>query len=221
MSGQSRSLLDHELDELQHDLLSIGDLVTAAVDRAMTALQRNDPALAREVIEGDRQINTLRYRIEEECLALIATQQPAASDLRRVLAGINMAGDLERMGDHAAGIAKTVLRMQDEPRVEPSAGLLRMADICRVMLQQSLESFRSANVELAQQVAALDDELDRLYNSVLNELLGLMLEHPRHITAATYLLWCAHNLERLGDRTTNIIERVIFMRTGSMKELNV
>lgn len=221
MSGQPRSLLDHELNELQLDLLTVGDLVTTAIDRAMTALQRNDAALARDVIDGDRQINTLRYRIEEECLALIATQQPAASDLRRVLGGINMAGDLERMGDHAAGIAKTVLRLQDGPALEPPAGLFRMAEICRRMLQQSLESYRTSNIELAQRVAALDDELDQLYNSVLNELLGLMLEHPQQITHATYLLWCAHNLERLGDRATNIIERVIFTRTGSMKELNI
>jgi phosphate transport system protein len=124
------------------------------------------------------------------------------------------------MGDHAAGIAKTVLRLQDEPPLDPPAGLFRMAEVCRGMLQQGLESYRTWNVELAQQVAAFDDELDRLYNAVLNELLGLMLERPQHITHATYLLWCAHNLERMGDRTTNLIERVIFMQTGSMKELN-
>ncbi len=222
MSSQSRrSMLDQELGELQHDLLSVGELVGTALDRALAALQGRDTALAQQVVDGDQQINTLRYRIEEECLTLIATQQPAASDLRRVLAGINIAGDLERMGDHAAGIAKTVLRMQEEPRAEIPGGMARMADVCRAMLQQCLESYRTSNVEVAPRVAALDDELDGLYNAVLDDVLAYMLEHPKLVTASTYLLWCAHNLERFGDRATNIIERVIFMMTGSMKELNI
>ena len=221
MGSVSRRTLDHELAELRNDLLDMGGLVLAALDSAVDALKRRDAEQAKAVVDGDRKINSLRFRIEEECLMLIATQQPTASDLRRVLAGINMAGDLERMGEHTAGIAKTVLRMREEPEMELPSGLPNMVGVGREMLQQSLQAYRDADPELARLVADRDDELDHLYNATLDVLLAYMVEHPRQITATTYLLWAAHNLERLGDRATNIAERVIFMTTGSMKELNV
>ncbi len=221
MSIPARRSLDRALDQLKNDLLMMGGLVAQALQRALECLQSGDPALAQQIVDGDREINRVRFRIEEECLTLIATQQPAASDLRFVMSGINIAGDLERMGDHAAGIGKTVVRMHDEPHVDPIPAFLRMGAVCQSMLQASLEAFRAESVELARGLADQDDEVDRLYNDVLNEMIALMVKYPDDVATATHMLWCAHNLERFGDRATNIGERVIFMTTGSMKELNV
>jgi phosphate transport system protein len=220
MAGAGRHTLDRELAGLQADLLKLGELVVAALERALSCLESGDHALARQVVDDDRRVNALRFHIEEECLALIATQQPTASDLRRVLTGINLAGDLERMGDYAAGIAKTVLRIPPGEHVAPHPGLLDMGRLCRAMLRASLDAFANADTELARQVAAEDDALDAVYEGVRGELLAYMVEHPERVTTATYALWCAHNLERLGDRATNIGERVIFMLTGTMQELN-
>jgi phosphate transport system protein len=220
MSTSSRRTLDRELDEIHQDLLKLGELVVSAIERAIGCLQTGNADLARQVVDEDRRVNALRFHVEEECLATIATQQPTATDLRRVLTGITLAGDLERMGDYAAGIAKTVLRMPGAHAGQPQDEILQMAAVCTAMVRQSLLAIEHEDPELARQVAERDDEVDRLYNHARANLLAYMLENPEQITWATYLLWCAHNLERLGDRATNIGERVIFMTTGTMKELN-
>lgn len=221
MATSLRSIFDRELTQIRDDLLRMGSLVDAAIDRALTALKDSDAALARQVIDDDAAINQLRFKIEENCLATIATQQPTASDLRTVVAAMNIVNDMERIGDHATGIAKTVLRLGDQPLLKPLVDLPRMAQMTREMLKRSLDAFLAHDPDTARTIAEQDDEIDHLYRAVFDELLALMARDPGTISRGTYLLWCGHNLERIGDRVTNIAERVIFMTTGTMQELNI
>lgn len=215
-----RSALDREVSEINDDLLRLQKLVDQAIVRSVDSLTRRDQATAQQVIDGDIQINDLRYKIEEDCLALIATQQPAASDLRSIIAAMHMVVEMERMGDHATGIAKTVIRMGDEPLLKPLVDIPRMAELAREMLRQSLAAYNERDAGKARAVAELDDEMDGLYKAVFSELVEIMSRTPNSAARATYLLWCAHNLERIGDRVTNIAERVVFVTTGDLKELN-
>lgn len=217
----SRPVFDRELNEVRDNLLRMGGLVDMAIDRSMEALSNRDVSLARQIVADDQVINELRFKVEEECLALIATQQPAAGDLRTIIAAINIVNDLERMADHATGIAKTVIRMGDEPLLKPLADIPRMAELARAMLKRSLDAYLAHDADAARAVAAQDDDIDHTYRAVFDELLAIMARDPATIPRGTYLLWCGHNLERIGDRVTNIAERVIFMTTGTMKELNV
>jgi len=220
MTGQPRVTLERELQSVQDNLLRIGGLVDQAIERAMRSLERRDGRLAQEIVAGDAEVNALRFRIEEDCLTLIATQQPAAGDLRIVMATFSIVSDLERMADHAAGIARTVLRMGDEPLLKPLIDMPRMAEVCRQMLRESLQAFVDRDVEAAGRIARQDDVIDGLYQQVFRELLSFMVEDPRTTSRALYLLFSAHNLERIGDRITNIVERIIFMSSGEMRELN-
>jgi phosphate transport system protein len=215
-----RSTLDREFSAIRDNILRMGSLVDTAIDRSVQALKMQDVALSTQVVADDQVINDLRFTIEEECLALIATQQPVASDLRAVIAAMNIVNDMERMGDHATGIAKTVIRMGGEPLLKPLVDIPRMADLAREMLKKSLDALLARDAEAARRVAQQDDEIDHLYNQIFRELLSFMIEDPATTARGTYLLWAAHNLERIGDRATNIAERVIFMTTGTMKELN-
>ncbi len=215
-----RATLDRDLQKLQDDLLRLGSRVDTAIQRALDSLARRDADLAQEIITADAEINALRFKLEEACLAVLATQQPAASDLRGIVAAMILATELERMGDYCAGIARTVLRMGDEPLLKPLVDIPRMAQECRVMLREALDAYVARDPEAARRVAARDDTVDNLYNQVFRELLTFMLEDPRTTTRALYLLFTAHNLERIGDRVVNIAERVIFMASGELKELS-
>jgi phosphate transport system protein len=217
---QTRSTLDRELQGVQDNVLRMGSLVESSITRALEALARRDTDLANHVIADDVQINQLRFETEEECLKVIATQQPAARDLRTIMAAMNIVIDLERMGDHAAGIAKIVLRTAHEPLLKPLIDMPRMAHICQEMIRGVLDAYMQHDPTLARAVASRDDQVDQLYNQIFRELLTFMLEDPRTTTRALYLLWSAHNLERIGDRVTNIAERVVFMTSGELEELN-
>ncbi|MGQ0603029.1 MAG: phosphate signaling complex protein PhoU, partial [Anaerolineales bacterium] len=189
--------------------------------RAMQALITQDSDLAQQVINDDAVVNELRFKIEEECLRLIATQQPAAGDLRTAMALVSIVTDIERMGDHATGIAKTVIRVGKAAPAKPLVDLLPMADAARKMFRDSLDAFIARDAEAARRIAAEDDVVDAMYKQVFDELIALMARDSANVAPGTYLLWCGHNLERLGDRVTNIAERIIFMTTGTLKELNV
>ena len=221
MTTHIRATLDRDLRRVQDDLLQLGGLIDTAISRALQALADRNADLARQIVADDERVNALRFQIEEECFTLIATQQPAARDLRAAVAAMNIVSDLERMADHAAGIAEIVLRMGDEPLLKPLIDMPRMAEECHAMLRQALDAYVKHDVELARAVAARDDVIDGLYNQIFRELLSFMLEDPRTTTRALYLLFSAHNFERIGDHITNIAERVIFMTSGEMKELNV
>jgi len=217
---QTRATLDRDLNAVQDDLLRMGGLLDAAIAKSLEALAKRDQDLARQIIADDAHVNALRFHIEEACLALIATQQPAARDLRAVLAAMIIVSELERMGDYAAGIAKTVLRMGDAPLLKPLIDMPRMADECRAMLRRALDAYVAHDAGMARAVAARDDVIDNLYNQIFRELLSFIVEDPHTTTRALYLLFAAHNLERIGDRAVNISERVIFMTSGKLKELN-
>jgi phosphate transport system protein len=221
MSSSLRATFDKEYAAIIEDILKLGSLIDQAIAQALDSLQRRDQTLAQQIIDEDEEINLLRFKIEEACLTLIATQQPAARDLRGVVASMNIVVDMERLGDHAAGIAKTVIRMGDEPLLKPLIDIPRMAQTAREMLRMSLDAFIERDAEAAKAVVPIDDEMDHLYRAIFDELVEIMSHKPEGVERATYLLWCAHNLERIGDRVTNIAERVIFMTTGDMQELNV
>jgi phosphate transport system protein len=219
-SARTRATLDRELRAIDDDLLRMGDMVDSAIDRSLKSLAGRDKVLAQQVVDDDVKVNQLRFDIEESCLGLIATQQPAAGDLRAVVAAMSVVVDLERMADHAAGIGRTVLRMGDEPLLKPLIDMPRMAERCREMLHDSLRAFLARDAEEALAIARRDEEIDGLYNQIFRELLTFMIEDPHTTTRALYLLFSAHNLERIGDRITNIAERVVFMSSGVMRELN-
>lgn len=220
MASQIRSHLDRELRDIQDDLLRLGSMLNTTISRALQSLASRDFALARQIVADDAEINALRFHIEEQCVHVIATQQPAASDLRATVAAMNIVGDLERMADHAAGIAKVVIKMGDEPLLKPLIDIPRMADECRNMTTRALDAYVARDTETARAVAARDDIIDELYQQIFRELLSYMLEDPHTVSRALYLLFAAHNLERIGDRAVNIAERVIFLASGEMKELN-
>jgi len=216
----TRAHFDQELNALQDNLLRMGGMLDTAIALGMKALAERDLDLARRVVADDAKINDLRFYIEEQCIRLIATQQPLATDLRFIVAAMNVISDMERMADHAAGIAKTVLKMGNQPLLKPLIDLPRMADECREMLRAALDSYVARDVEAARGVAARDDVIDDLYHQIFRELVSFIVEDPHTTTRALYLLFAAHNLERIGDRVVNITERVIFITSGEMKELS-
>ncbi|MDH4138236.1 MAG: phosphate signaling complex protein PhoU [Anaerolineae bacterium] len=215
-----RETFEEQLRELQDDLLAMGDLVDRAIERSIRALADHDVKLAQGIIADDALINQAQREIEEKCLVLIATQQPMASDLRVIASVSSIATELERMGDHAEGIGKITLMLADQPLLKPLIDIPRMAERARSMLCQQLEAFMHRDVEKAKSLATGDEEVDALYDQIYRELLVFMMSDPRTISRATHLLWVAHNLERIADRTTNIGERVVFLVTGEVEELN-
>jgi phosphate transport system protein len=215
-----RAKLDKDLEHLRDDILRMGGMVDNAIDRAMRALVEQDSVLAKEVIDGDEAVNQIRFEIEEHCLGLIATQQPAAGDLRAIVAAMNIVSDLERMGDHAAGIGKSVLRGEDDPKLEVPPDIIKMARRVRKMLQMAFDAYRNQDLEMAQKVAELDDEIDQQYRKLFQDLLQKMAEKPIKSGAGIRLQFASHNLERIADRATNLVERVIFQHSGEMQELN-
>ncbi len=214
----SRESFDQYLNELQDEVMVLGSMVEKAIARSMKALRERDLALAAEVIDGDTRTDRKRLDIEERCIELIVTQQPVAGDLRIIIAVLNIIVDLERIGDHAAGIANITLMIGDEPPLKPLVDLPRMAEKTCDMLRRSLNAFINRDAEAAVKISDEDDEVDELYDQVYRELITFMLEDPRTITRATRLIWVAHNLERSADRVTNICERTVFTITGRMGE---
>ena len=216
----SRAALDRELRELHDRLLQMGEQVDRAVGEAMQALRHADRDTALSLIAEDAELNAQRFRIEQSALETIATQQPTARDLRAVMAAMSLVIDLERMGDHASGIAKSLLRLEpDEPGELPQE-LERMAEVVQAMLRLVLQAYDQQDPDLAYQAAQQDDWVDAQYQELLRELLNRMVSQPTSSNAMLALLFVGHNLERIADRVTNISERVIFMVSGSMHELN-
>ena len=196
-------------------------MVETAIERGIEALKTRNVNLAHQIIEDDLKINRKRYEAEDKCLELIATQQPLASDLRTIVSVLHITVDLERMGDHAEGIAKIALMLADEPPLKPYIDIPRMAEVGIEMLTGSLEAFKDRDPDRARAICDRDDEVDALYEQVYRELLTFMINDPRSIQRATYLIWVAHNLERIADRATNICERVVYLVEGRIEELNV
>ncbi len=217
----TRETFDRELHRLEEEILALGEMVENALTESVEVLKRRDLEGSRRLIARDRAINEKRFAIEADALILIATQQPMASDLRTLAAILEIATELERMGDYAKGIARISLMIGEEPLLKPLVDIPRMAEKARSMLHRALEAFARRDVDLARALPAEDDEVDALYDQVYRELLTYILADPRVIEQANYLLWAAHNLERTADRVTNICERVVFTVTGEMVEMDV
>jgi phosphate transport system protein len=214
-----RRTFERDLERMQDELLILGSMVEDALVTSVDALKHQDLERAKRLILGDRPINEKRVAIEADVLALIATQQPMASDLRVLASVLEIATELERIGDYAKGISKITLLIREQPLIKPLIDLPLMAETVRDMLHQGLEAFVRRDTVLAMGVAARDSEIDALYNQVYRELLTFVMCDPGTIDQTMHLLWVGHNLERAADRVTNICERVVFTVTGKTVEL--
>lgn len=216
----SRSTLDNELTNLANKTQQLASMVDNALEQALLALRTRDVALAQQIIAYDEEVNALRFEIEEECLRVLATQMPAARDLRFVVATTHIAGELERIGDHATSIADVVERLEDEDKLSTLHKLPKMVKRARDMVQQSIVAFLNHDAEAAKALTKRDDKIDKHYNSLFEEMLEEMHADDAYIERATYLMWTGRHLERVGDRATNIAERVIFAVTGEFVEFD-
>jgi len=216
-----RQALERELQRLNDDILLLGSMAEKAILQSVDMLKRRDIEGSRRLVADDILINRKRFAIEADCLMVIATQQPMASDLRNLAAILELSTELERIGDYGKGIARVTVMMGDEPLVKPLTDIPLMAEKACDMLHRALKAFISRDVAMARAIPLEDDEIDALYNRVYNDLLQIIIKNPTAIDQATHLLWVAHNLERAGDRVTNICERVIFTVTGQMQEMDM
>ena len=217
----TREAYHKALKELQNELMAMGDMVSNAIRRSIDSLEKRDIEVSKEIIKNDIFINKKRFEIEERCLLLIATQQPMAVDLRTIAAILSITTDLERIADHAEGIARINVMVGKESLVRQLTDIPKMAEKGLSMLSRCLKTFIERDAESARAICDEDNEVDLLYDGIIRELILLMVENPKVIEGATYLIWAAHNLERIADRVTNIAERVVFMVTGRMEEINV
>ena len=215
-----RRTLEAEIQELRNDLLYLGSMVEQQILGAVAALKKRDNEASQKIYDADQEINRKRYSIEEKVMVVIATQQPMAHDLRLLASILEIAGELERMGDYAKGIATINMRMKNEPLLKPLVDVPRMAQKATDMLHRALTAFINEDAEAARMIPSEDDEVDNLYDQVYRELMVLIIQDPKSIQRANWLLWVAHNLERVADRVTNICERTVFIVTGEMKEIN-
>ena len=217
----TRDLFKAELRQLQDDVLTLGSMTEKAILDAMESLRDGDVEWSRRIIADDAKINRKRFEIEDRAIAVVATQQPMATDLRALVSVLYIITDLERIADHAEGVARINTMMEPEPLPRKLGYIPAMADRAVAMLRDSLKAYIDQDVEAARQICHADDEVDRLQDSVYEEAFRAMVADPSTIQRYTYLLWTAHNLERIADRCTNICERVIYTVTGHMDELNV
>lgn len=215
-----REAFERELQHLQDEMLEMAGAVERALIESVETLKQRDLEGSRRLIAHDRLINKKRFELEAECLAVVATQQPMASDLRVLAAILFIVNELERIGDYAKGIAKINLMIGERPLLKPLIDIPRMAEKARSMLHRSLEAFVQRDVALARAIPVEDDEVDALFDQVYRELITYIMADPRSIEQANYLMWVAHNLERTADRVTNLCERVVFTVTGELAELD-
>lgn len=216
----NRATFDRALDGVKDDVLRLGSLVEAALERAGRALVQRDPGLADEVRWDDARVNELQQRINTEITTLIATQAPVGRDVRELLALYHASAELERMGDYAVNIAKLAQQLASEPECPILKQIPRMEQICREQLRAAMRSLVDVSEDAARGVAQRDDELDHLYHSVYEDALRIMSTAPDRARQATHMLFAAHHLERLGDRVTNIGEDVVYLATGQVEDLN-
>jgi phosphate transport system protein len=217
----TRGELERRLREIQDDMLILGSMVEKAIQKSMDSLCSRDLIVSREVVEEDNAINAKRYEIEEKCIHTMATQQPMAADLRTLVATLTITGQLERIGDHAEGIGRISLMLGHDALPRPLGEMQDMAGVALDMLRRSLTAFVERDAVEARRLCDVDDQVDAMYTRACADLIQHMIRTPEDITRSTYLLWTAHNLERIADRVTNICERTIFMVTGRLEEINV
>lgn len=214
MASAVRQFFQRELKDLDQELLRMGALVEDQIRRAVRALTEHDVTLAREVVADDDRVDDLEKDLERRCLTLLALQQPLAGDLRAVSTVLKIITDLERMADHATDIAQVAVRLGDQPFVKPLVDIPQMARLASSMVRAALNAYVHRSLEEAWAMIRLDDDVDRLFAQIFHDLLELMRERPDTVAQATYLLFVANYLERIGDHATNLGEWVIYMVTG-------
>lgn len=215
-----RETLTRQIHGLQQEVLLLGSMVEDAMVQAMGVLRRRDVKEAHKIFLNDRNINEKRYAIENAVLIVIATQQPLAHDLRMLAAILEVITELERMGDYAKGIAKVTMLLGDAEVPMPVEEFDRMATLVTDMLRRALTAFVDENAGQAARIPTEDDAVDGLYNRVYKIVTGAMVKNPETIDTANLMMWVAHNLERMGDRVTNICERTVFIATGELMEMD-
>jgi phosphate transport system protein len=216
----TRSVLDHDLTVIRDDIMQLGLLVGQAVDRAIDAFIDNDPRLAEEVIKGDDAIDNLHHKLEEHVTTTIALQQPTASDLRKLIADLLITNELERMGDYAEGIGRTISRQDGEKAPEVPPAIREMHKIVAEMIVNVMKAYLAENTEEAMSAAQRDDDVDALYKNLFSSIVTHLGRGDLPSDHGVYVMWAAHNLERIGDRVTNICERILYARTGAVGDFN-
>src|SRR5215510_1766679 len=214
-----RKTFESEIQLVKDDVLVLGSMVEKAILDSVETLKKRDIKASQKLFDEDKAINDKRFEIENKLMILIATQQPMAHDLRLLASCMEIISELERMGDYAKGISNINIRMGDTPLLKPLIDIPRMAQIGVDMLHQALSAFVNEDIETAKSIPVKDDEVDALYNQVYRELMTFVIQDAKTMERANWLLWVAHNLERVADRVTNICERTIFIATGEMAEI--
>ncbi len=216
----TREAYHKDLHKLREEVLDMGSLVGKAIGDSVLSLKNRDLEMAQKVIDMDNEIDAIDHTIEENCMRLLALQQPMARDLRLIISALKMSIDLERMGDLALEIAVITKMSANVPQVKPLIDIPRMSEICQQMLANTMSAFENKDVEIAKAIAKRDDEVDMLFDQVRRELISYMIEDPKKITGAQHLTFVARYLERIGDHITNLCENVVFMVTGERVEMN-
>ncbi|HDN04475.1 MAG TPA: phosphate signaling complex protein PhoU [Chloroflexi bacterium] len=220
MARDTRETLDTKIRELNDAIIELASIVEQAILGSVTALAERDITSAKAIYEGDKTINEKRFELERQALIIVATQQPMATDLRRLSSIIDIAGELERIGDYAKGIARIAMRLGDHTPLRQLVNIPKMAEMTADMLHRAISAFVSLDEEAGMSIPKEDDQIDVLYNLDYQELLELMINDRDNIDRATFHLWVAHNLERAADRVTNICERTVFTTTGKLIEFD-
>ncbi|WP_407308883.1 phosphate signaling complex protein PhoU [Desulfosporosinus sp. SB140] len=216
----TRQKFDHDLEDLCLNILDLGKMVDERIGLAVKSLIDQDRDLANRVITGDSIVNDLQASIEEHCILLIATQQPFARDLRKVVACLKISIYLERMGDLSVDLAKLTHRIGQEPFIKPLVDIPKMSALVQEMLELGLKAYVQEDCEAAAAMALMDDDVDKIYSGVFDELKVIMMTKPQQVNQANYLLFACRFLERLGDYCTNISEEVVYICSGKRVDLN-
>lgn len=216
----TRRILESNEQALKDDLVEMYRLVSLALDKALQSLKHYNAGIAAQVISEDKLINQLQHKIENHCIRTIALQQPVASDLRKLISDIVISMELERIADHAAAIAGIVLKFEAAPVARYIQPVSEMGDMCKTILNAVMQAYDESDESLARNAAAMDDAIDSAEQEFDVFMLREISGEAEHKIECTYLLWIAHNLERIGDRATNIAERVAYISTSETLELN-
>jgi len=205
---------DDELKNLNQTIAQMGGLAEAQLQSAIEALVRRDSDLAAQVVQSDVRIDELEHQISIMAVRMLALRQPMAQDLREVVAALKISGDLERIGDYAANVAKRAIALSHTPPIQPANGIPRMARLAQQIIKDVLDAYIEHDADKALEVWQRDEEVDEMYTSLFRELLTYMMEDPRNISPCTHLLFIAKNIERIGDHATNVAETIHFLVLG-------
>ncbi|EMG28333.1 phosphate transport system protein [Listeria fleischmannii 1991] len=215
-----RKLFTEQLNELHQHLLKMGVLVNESIFKAVKSLVERDQLLAEQVITEDKAINDMELSLEQGSFELIALQQPVGTDLRKIVTVLKASSDLERIGDHAVSIAKATIQLESSKALKPIPEIPEMGEIVKVMLHDVLNAYLAGDANRAREIAARDNEVDKLHRLVSKKCISLMQEDPEHLEDVTHLLLVAQNLERIGDYITNVSEWIVYLESGEIEELN-